>query len=101
FIEAHLAKSRRIGRLVGVPVPHVLTTSYLTQAPIAAHLERVENYRYPGPLHLSPGRAVGLRLTPTERDLRFQWEEMPQQILDEQQQKVRESLRHALIEWAR
>ena len=29
------------------------------------------------------------------------WEEMPQQILDEQQQKVRDSLRHALINWAR
>ncbi len=35
-----------------------------------------------------------------ERDLRFTWEEMPQQILDEQQQKVRDSLRHALIGWA-
>src|SRR5262249_10545870 len=43
----------------------------------------------------------GLRLIPTVRDLRFVWEEMPQQILDEQQQKVRESLRHALINWAR
>jgi hypothetical protein len=29
------------------------------------------------------------------------WEEMPQQVLDEQQQKVRDSLRQALIEWAR
>jgi hypothetical protein len=36
-----------------------------------------------------------------ERDLRFLWEEMPQQLLDEQQQKVRGSLRHALINWAR
>ncbi len=26
------------------------------------------------------------------RDLRFAWEEMPQQVLDEQQQKVRDSL---------
>jgi hypothetical protein len=34
------------------------------------------------------------------RDLRFQWEEMPQQVLDEQQQKVRESLRAALMGWA-
>src|SRR5258706_9460119 len=29
------------------------------------------------------------------------WEEMPQQLLDEQQQKVRDSLRQALISWAR
>jgi len=34
------------------------------------------------------------------RDLRFAWEEMPQQVLDVQQQKVRESLRGALIQWA-
>jgi UDP-N-acetylglucosamine pyrophosphorylase len=49
---------------------------------------------------LSEGRTVGLRLIPMERDLRFSWEEMPQQMLDEQQQKVRDSLRHALIGWA-
>jgi hypothetical protein len=35
------------------------------------------------------------------RDLLFAWEEMPQQVLDEQRQKVRASLRAALIEWAR
>jgi hypothetical protein len=44
---------------------------------------------------------VGLRLVPTVRDLRFAWEEMPQQMLDEQQQKVRDSLRAALLGWAR
>jgi hypothetical protein len=37
---------------------------------------------------------------PTARDLRFAWEEMPQQLLDEQAQKVRESLHAALIHWA-
>jgi hypothetical protein len=40
-------------------------------------------------------------MIPSVRDLRFMWEEMPQQMLDEQQQKVRDSLRHALINWAR
>jgi len=44
---------------------------------------------------------VGLRLVPMVRDLRFAWEEMPQQILDEQAQKVRDSLRAALIDWAK
>ena len=34
------------------------------------------------------------------RDLRFAWEEMPQQILDVQAQKVRESLYASLIGWA-
>jgi hypothetical protein len=36
-----------------------------------------------------------------ERDLRFAWEEMPQQVLDEQAQKMRGSLRSALIDWAK
>jgi hypothetical protein len=49
---------------------------------------------------LSPGRNIGLRLVPMARDLRFAWEEMPQQLLDEQAQKVRESLHAALIRWA-
>jgi hypothetical protein len=34
------------------------------------------------------------------RDLRFAWEEMPQQLLDEQKQKVRDSLHASLIAWA-
>jgi hypothetical protein len=40
-------------------------------------------------------------MIPTVRDLRFQWEEMPQQVLDVQQQKVRDSLRAALMNWAK
>ena len=39
-------------------------------------------------------------MIPTERDLRFAWEEMPQQVLDEQQQKMRDSAALALIGWA-
>jgi len=100
FIEVHLAKSRRIGRLCGRPLPHVITTSYLTHAPIEAYLKAERNYGYSGPLFLSPGRAVGLRMVPMARDLRFAWEEMPQQLLDEQAQKIRDSLRAALIAWA-
>jgi hypothetical protein len=82
-------------------LPHLFTTSYLTHEPTQRFLQQVEGYGYPGPLILSPGRSVGLRLIPTERDLRFAWEEMPQQVLDVQQQKVRESLRSALIGWAK
>ena len=101
FIETHLAKSRRVSRQAGAPVPHIFTTSYLTHAPTEEFLARQNHYGYQGPLFLSPGKSVGLRLVPTVRDLRFAWEEMPQQLLDEQQQKVRDSLRHALINWAR
>ncbi len=100
FLETHLAKSRHIARLAGTAVPHIFTTSYLTHGPISAVLAARKNYGYAGPLLLSRGKSVGLRLVPTARDLRFAWEEMPQQVLDEQQQKVRDSLRAALLRWA-
>ncbi len=100
FIETHLAKSRRTGQLAGHPVPHIITTSYMTHGATEEFLRWKNNYQYPGPLLLSPGRSIGLRMIPMVRDLRFAWEEMPQQLLDEQQQKVRESLRAALLNWA-
>ncbi len=104
FIEVHLAKSRRIGRLVGTLPQHVITTGYLTQDPMAAWVDFQTAERvggpYEGSLILSPGRVVGLRFVPMTRDLRFAWEEMPQQQLDEQAQKVQDSLRTALIGWA-
>ncbi len=100
FIETHLAKSRRAGQRFGVSPPHLFTTSYLTHEPIAQFLQANDHYGYGGELILSPGRAIGLRLIPMERDLRFAWEEMPQKVLDEQAQKVRESLHAALIGWA-
>ena len=100
FIETHLAKSRRIGQLSGCALPHILTTSYLTHAATEEFLQRKKNYDYAGPLLLSPGRSIGLRMIPMVRDLRFLWEEMPQQRLDEQAQKVRESLHTALQNWA-
>lgn len=100
FIETHLAKSRKTGLEYGASLPHIVTTSYMTHGPIEAYLCAENNYHYAGPLLLSPGRAIGLRLVPTERDLRFAWEEMPQQMLDAQAQKMRESGHAALIGWA-
>jgi hypothetical protein len=96
FLDVHLAKTRRTARLAGTAIPHVVTTSHLTHDQIAAHLGR-------GPAAdaiLSPGRAVGLRMIPMARDLRFAWEELAHQRLDEQKQKVRDSLHAALIAWA-
>jgi len=101
FMEVHLAKSRRVSRRAGTVLPQVFTTSYLTHEPTGEFLARTRKCGYEGPLILSRGKSVGLRLVPMERDLRFLWEEMPQQLLDEQQQKVRGSLRQALINWAR
>ncbi len=100
FLEVHLAKSRQTAQLAGVAVPHVFTTSYLTHGPLSEFLAANQNYGYDGTLLLSRGASVGLRLVPTARDLRFAWEEMPQQVLDEQQHKVRDSLRAALLRWA-
>lgn len=100
FLEVHLAKSRRAGRAAGVEVPHLFTTSHLTHEPIRAFLEKHGNFGYTGPLRLSPGRSIGLRMIPTARDLRFLWEETAHQVLDVQQEKMRQSLRKALLEWA-
>jgi len=101
FLEVHLAKSRRARRLYGCKVPHVITTSYLTHRPIDEQMRREAAYGYAGPWFLSAGQSVGLRLIPTVRDLRFAWEDTPQQILDAQAQKVRDSVHAALIAWAR
>ncbi|MGB9624081.1 MAG: UTP--glucose-1-phosphate uridylyltransferase, partial [Phycisphaerae bacterium] len=101
FMEIHLAKSRRTSRTYGQDLPHVFTTSFLTHGPIEKHLELNANYGYAGPLGLSPGRSIGMRLVPMVRDLRFLWEELPQETLDEYKQKLRDDVRRALIEWAR
>ncbi len=100
FLEAHLAKSRKASRAAGAWIPHIFTTSYLTHAHIREYLECEDNYGYEGPFILSAGQSIGLRMVPMERDMRFAWEEMPQQVLDAQAQKMRANGRAALIEWA-
>jgi len=101
FIELHLAKNRKISQENECEIPHVLTTSFLTHDAIREFLDHFESFGHRGPLYLSPGRSIGLRLVPTERELRYLWEILPQQILDIQEQKVRESLNKALISWAK
>ena len=101
FIETHLSKTSKISSLTGAHIPHIFTTSYLTHEAIKESLDRENSYGYSGPVYLSAGKVIGLRLIPMARDLRFEWEEMPQQLLDEQQQKMQESLHNALINWAK
>lgn len=101
FLETHLAKNRAITRAHGGVIPHVFTTSWLTDTAIRDQLAYHGNYGFEGPLHLSSGRSVGLRMIPTVRDLEFLWDETAQQVLDEQQQKMRDSVRSALIGWTR
>ena len=104
FLEVHLAKSAKVSQQFAAAdkaMPHVITTGYMTHQPIEQHMADVNNYNYPGQVLLSPGRHVGLRSIPMVRDLQFAWQEVAQQVLDQQQQKVRDSLRSALIRWAK
>lgn len=101
FLEVHLAKTRAVGTAHGAIPLHVITTSYLTDDPIRRFLESVNHYGLGDVVQLSRGRSIGLRLIPMQRDLRFEWEEMPQQILDERAQKMRASVRSSLLGWAR
>jgi hypothetical protein len=101
FVEVHLAKSRKTSRRFEAAVPHVFTTGYLTHAPIESFLRDHHDFGCSGKVILSPGMSVGLRMIPTVRDLIYYWEEMPHQVLDEQQQKVQESVHAAIAGWAR
>jgi len=101
FIEIHLAKTRRAATRFEGTIPHVVATSYLTHQPIEKKLAETGNFGYEGPVYLSEGRSIGQRFVPMERDLRFIWEEMPQETLDENKQKVREAVRQSLIAWAK
>jgi hypothetical protein len=100
FLEIHLAKTQRIASEFKAVIPHIVATSYLTYGPIQKKLEQTANFGYNGPVYLSEGRSIGQRFIPMERDLRFMWEEMPQEMLDENKQKVREAGRQSLIAWA-
>jgi UTP--glucose-1-phosphate uridylyltransferase len=101
FIDVHLAKTKRMADAFGATIPHVFTTSYLTHAPIERYLREAVGDALDRTVWLSPGRSIGLRLVPTVRDLQFAWQETAQQKLDEQKEKMRESVRAALTAWAR
>jgi hypothetical protein len=98
FLDVHLAKTAQTEKQFGQRPPHIVTTGYMTESPIRDYV----NAHYAGQnVWVSRGLSVGLRMVPTVRDLQFAWEEMPQQVLDEQQEKMRTSLRSALTNWAR
>ncbi|MDB4430494.1 UTP--glucose-1-phosphate uridylyltransferase, partial [bacterium] len=52
------------------------------------------------PIYISKGQSIGLRMIPMVRDLKFLWEEQSKQRLDEQAEKVRDSVHSALMGWA-
>ncbi|TXK33210.1 UTP--glucose-1-phosphate uridylyltransferase [Pontibacter qinzhouensis] len=101
FLEIHIAKTRQVANRYKAQVPHIVATSYLTHEPIRKKLEQSQNFGYAGKVYLSEGRSIGQRFVPMERDLRFLWEEMPQETLDVNKQKVRDAVRQSMISWAK
>lgn len=101
FIDTHLSKTNLTNRTYNTNLQHIFTTSYLTHPAIHNYINEIKDTAGKTNVYVSSGKVIGLRLIPTERDLRFLWEEMPQQQLDEQSQKVQQSLRSALIGWAK
>jgi hypothetical protein len=100
FIEVHLAKTRRTAAARRADVPHVFTTSYLTHAPIERAPAPSTPTLGPAPSAL-PGRSIGLRLVPNRARPAFRVAGDRPAALDEQKEKVRESVRAALTGWAR
>ena len=99
FLEIHLAKTKKTGKLFGNRIPHVFTTSYLTHDAIVAFLDEFNYFDYSSHLYLSPAKTIGRRLYPMERDLRFLWENHLQQKPDENVQKINDDIHRALIDW--
>lgn len=97
FLDIHFAKTRNVAQHAGISPLHVVTTGYMTDRPIR---DAVEQLNDPNHFRVSRGMSVGLRMVPTVRDLQFAWEEVSQQVLDQQREKVRHSLRAALMNWA-
>ena len=97
FLDVHVAKNRRLASESGIPIPHAITTSWMTDSAISEYVESLDDARH---VFISKGQSIGLRMIPTARDLKFLWEEQTHQLLDEQSEKVRESVRSALLSWA-
>lgn len=106
FLDIHFAKTRRVASDYGVSPLHVVTSGYLTDKPLRDAVQQMNdetcrNSQDEVVYRVSRGATVGLRMVPTLRDLQFAWEETSQQVLDVRKEKVRVSLRAALMNWAR
>ena len=101
FLEIHLAKVQKVSKNYEANIPFIVATSYMTHGAIEKELRLTNNYGYKINVILSPGKSIGQRFIPMERDLRFLWEEMPQEQLDENKQKVRDAVRASMIGWAK
>jgi hypothetical protein len=100
FLEVHRAKARKAARDFGAAPLHVVTTSELTLPAVGPVVQGWNDAEPDLPIWVSPGRSIGLRMVPMVRDLKFLWEEGAQQRLEERKQKVLDSGRRALRDWA-
>ncbi|MFM7592836.1 MAG: UTP--glucose-1-phosphate uridylyltransferase [Isosphaeraceae bacterium] len=100
FLDIHLAKTRKSQIHSGGKIPHIVTTSYLTNSAIERHWQKNQGAWSDLSVYFSPGQAIGQRLIPTRRDLTFLWEETTQALLDENKQKVRDAGRRSVLDWA-
>ena len=71
FLEIHLAKNEKTSGIFHASIPTLIATSYLTHHPIEKELHRTNNYHCGSTVYLSPGKSIGQRFIPTERDLDF------------------------------
>ena len=99
FLDVHLAKNRRVSSEAGCPIPHVITTSWMMDAAISGYIESCDKSYREIPIYVSKGQTIGLRMIPTERDLKFLLSEQPR--LESNAEKVRESVHNSLINWAK
>lgn len=100
FVEIHLAKTIKTAQKHQVKIPHIFATSYLTHQAIESYFDKNDYFGIKDQVLLSPGKSIGQRFVPMARDLTFLWEELNDEVLDEQKQKVKEASRKALINWA-
>lgn len=98
FMDVHLAKNRKVSAEAGMSLPHVFTTSMMTDAAISSYVETLADDCTP--IFVSKGTSIGLRMIPMVRDLQFLWQEQTHQRLDENAQRVRDSVHSALMSWA-
>jgi hypothetical protein len=63
FVDVHLAKNQKISEDVGMPIPHVFTTSWMTHNQIHAEI-RNKHSAHDSPIYVSKGSSIGLRMVP-------------------------------------
>ncbi|TVR45215.1 MAG: UTP--glucose-1-phosphate uridylyltransferase, partial [Planctomycetota bacterium] len=102
FLDLHLAKYARARQQGQMPLPHIITTSFLTDDALRDALRRLgeSDPALIEPVRISRGAMLGQRVIPSQEDLLVHFRERPRQRLDAQAQKAQEDAERALMAWA-